>query len=243
MNAGTIPFPVAEQLVDMTRRLGDALTPPAKPLALDAFAGRVDQLARLDVDVRRQVVRGHRAVPGLRRRNLHAREEDRRAIEIRIARVLERGADSSLAKLETHFGAVVSGTVPAQDVETVRAFVSALEHRNPLKMLRLTSPRLALQIPADGSIFGPRQHQGRGQALLVIGRALVVTRGTFVAKCESIQPIGDLVMARVRFTAKRGSKWLNALLLIRFRVRARRVVEIHEEAEDLAHWRDFWTPR
>ena len=51
------------------------------------------------------------------------------------------------------------------------------------------------------------------------------------------------MMARVRFTAKRGSKWLNALLLIRFRVRARRVVEIHEEAEDLAHWRDFWTPR
>lgn len=35
---GTIPFPVADQLANTTRSLGDTLVPPAKPLDLDAFA-------------------------------------------------------------------------------------------------------------------------------------------------------------------------------------------------------------
>ncbi len=41
---GAIPFPIAEQLAETARQLGDALTPPEKPLDLDGFSSRVGEL-------------------------------------------------------------------------------------------------------------------------------------------------------------------------------------------------------
>ena len=52
VSSGAIAEPVAEQLADATRRLGDALTPPAKSFDLDEFAARATELERLAIAVR-----------------------------------------------------------------------------------------------------------------------------------------------------------------------------------------------
>ena len=52
VNSGAIAFPVAEQLADAARKLGDALTPPQTRLDLDSFAARAADLERLATAVR-----------------------------------------------------------------------------------------------------------------------------------------------------------------------------------------------
>jgi hypothetical protein len=52
VNSGAVAPPVAEQLADAARRLGDGLMPPAAALDLDAFAARAAELERQAAAVR-----------------------------------------------------------------------------------------------------------------------------------------------------------------------------------------------
>lgn len=128
-----------------------------------------------------------------------------------------------------------------RDVQTVRQFIDAMDRRRVLIAVRLTSPAMALRIPATTPLLRRQEHRPRWRAALFMARVYWLSRGTLHLHPRSIEPDGDGVLAVVRLIVSRRGRQFDGTLYMHFTVTQGRIRRLVETAEPLEQWRDFWS--